>query len=416
MIRHIFKMVWNRKGANFLIAVEILIAFLVVFAVFAVGAFHFDHYRQPLGFSWQNVWKVDVDFGEDEAPALSTLMETLSLGGAESDALLSVREIFDRLLVETSGLDEIETAAGMSFAPYAGSSWRWGLDTDRGKVTMNLVNATETLDRVMDLELVRGRWFERADDAGHRRKIVINERLASEVFGDQDPVGQVIVDHDEEQDDVEMTVVGVVTDFRYKGELSSSVPFAFMWPRREENAIDFLEAIVVRVKPGTPPEFEEDLLRRLHAVAPLWSFKIQPLAAARENYLRKRLAPLTVAALVAGFLMVMVALGLLGVLWQNVTQRTHELGLRRAKGATVARIRRQVIGELLILTSLALAVGVLVVVQLPITGWFPDASAGVYGQALIVSIAAMALLTSLSALYPSYLATRIEPAEALRDE
>ena len=43
--------------------------------------------------------------------------------------------------------------------------------------------------------------------------------------------------------------------------------------------------------------------------------------------------PLIAVGLVAGFLMLMVALGLLGVLWQNVTQRTREMGLRRAKGA-----------------------------------------------------------------------------------
>ena len=60
---------------------------------------------------------------------------------------------------------------------------------------------------------------------------------------------------------------------------------------------------------------------------------------------------------VAGFLMLMVALGLTGVLWQNVTQRTREIGLRRAKGATARRIHRQILGELLVMTTLALAAG-----------------------------------------------------------
>lgn len=414
MIRHIFKMVWNRKGANALIALEILIAFLVVFAVFAVGAYHLNHYRRPLGFEWQEVWKIDISFGEEDIPSLSAMLDLFAREDGSSTSV-PVGEIFDRMLKEVASHDEVEAAAGISFAPYSGSGWRWGIDTDRGKVNMNLVNAVGDLDRVLGLELVAGRWFDESDGVGHRRKLVVNERLARDVFGDPHPIGEVFVDRDENEE-IEMQVVGVVNEYRYRGDLSTPVPFAFMWPRDEENSIDFLESIVVRVRPGTLPAFEEKLLETVHAVAPNWSFKIQSLAAARDSYLRKRLAPLSVATLLAGFLMIMVALGLVGVLWQNVTQRTHELGLRRAKGATAARIRRQVMGELLVMSSLAMAVGVLLVVQLPLTGWFPVADARVYAQALIASIATLALLTSLSALYPSYMATRIEPAEALHYE
>ena len=70
----------------------------------------------------------------------------------------------------------------------------------------------------------------------------------------------------------------------------------------------------------------------------------RPRGPARESF-RSRLVPLALGATIAGFLMLMVALGLIGVLWQNVTRRTREIGLRRAAGASHGDIRRQVIME-----------------------------------------------------------------------
>ena len=398
MIVHIFKMVWNRKGANALIGLEILIAFLVLFGVCAVAVYHFDHYRRPLGFDVENVWKIDLTFGEEDIPALA-----------------DVREELDRMLSELRSFDQIEAAAGLSFSPYSGRGWRWRIDDERGKVFVWMLNATDEADRVLGVELLRGRWFESADDADPARTLVINEEMARSLFPGEDPLGKTLVDSVDDEE-VVFRVVGLVRDFRYRGELAEPVPFAFVRPQNESNVFDFLQTLMVRVRPGVPAAFEEAILERLQSLEPEWSFKITPLAAAREEYLRRRLAPLLVAGLVAGFLMIMVALGLVGVLWQSVTQRIRELGLRRAKGATAARIRRQVLGELLILTALALAVGVLVVVQLPITGWFPAASAGVYLAAVLLAAALMGGITLLAGLYPSYLATRVEPAEALHYE
>ena len=84
-----------------------------------------------------------------------------------------------------------------------------------------------------------------------------------------------------------------------------------------------------------------------------------------------------VIALVAGFLAIMVALGLTGVLWLAVTRRTREIGLRRAKGATRGDIRFQILGEIVILTSFALLPGVLLALQLPLVGALP-VPGGVY--------------------------------------
>ena len=140
----------------------------------------------------------------------------------------------------------------------------------------------------------------------------------------------------------------------------------------------------------------------------------------RERYLRDRLTPLVAAALVAGFLMLMVALGLSGVLWQSVTQRTRELGLRRAKGATRQAIHRQILAELLLVATFGILLAALILGQV----WALDLldveglriEPGVFAASLGLSTLLLLGLTALCGLYPSWLATRVEPAEALHYE
>src|SRR5262249_42100921 len=126
--------------------------------------------------------------------------------------------------------------------------------------------------------------------------------------------------------------------------------------------------IVVRVRPGTSPEFEQALTNHLHAVQPDTAFQVRHLDRMRAQFLRTRVAPVLVLAIVSLFLIAMVALGLTGVLWQTVTRRTREIGLRRAVGANGAQVRRQVLGEVALLTTLALIVGAIIAAQLPLLG------------------------------------------------
>jgi putative ABC transport system permease protein len=170
------------------------------------------------------------------------------------------------------------------------------------------------------------------------------------------------------------------------------------------------------VRPGTSAAFEEKLMNRLQSVAKEWSFDIEPVSEMRKSYLSIYLTPVIAAALVCGFLLVMVALGLTGVLWQNVTQRIKEIGLRRAKGATAGKIYTQILGELVVIASLGLIVGVLVVVQFPLLDLIGFISKEVYVSSLLISLVLIYLLTVLCGLYPSRLATRIHPAEALHYE
>src|SRR4030095_2210167 len=159
-----------------------------------------------------------------------------------------------------------------------------------------------------------------------------------------------------------------ITDFRQDGEYAGQEGYLF---ERKEFGAEMSHPpgnLMIKVRPGVTAAFEEKLIKRLQAIAKDWSFEIEPVSKMRESANQIRLVPLIAGALVAGFLMIMVALGLTGVLWRNVTQRTKEIGLRRAKGATARRIYTQILGELLVITTFGLLLGLALIAQLPMLG------------------------------------------------
>ena len=396
MIPHLFKLAWNRKRTNVLIGVEIFFSFLVLFAVTAFGIYYADNYRRPPGFSSENVWVIEFNY-----PNWSQEVPT------------TVRRLFFAL----QDCDEVESFAGASvtLVPYSNSRSTYDIDYKGRKVDTQTGEGTDGLEKVLDMELIQGRWFEKGDDALKWKPVIINQRLSRELFGSEDPLGKTIGDYTGR-------VIGVISDFRRNGEFAAPGNLAIGRINLDDPALasskgfglpnDFL----IKVRPGTRIAFEEKLMVNLQAIAQGWTFHVRPMSQMRSSYLKLRLAPLIAVGVVAAFLIMMVGLGLMGVLWQNVTQRTKEIGLRRANGATAQDIHRQILGELLALTTVGLAAGTLIVVQFPLLKLFSFLSAQVYIISLAISVGLMYLLTILCALYPAHLATKVHPAEALHYE
>jgi putative ABC transport system permease protein len=400
MTRHLFKLVWNRKRANGLIILEIFFSFLVVFVVATLGLYFWDNYRQPLGYSYRNVWRISVDMKGTEQDGEAVIVARL--------------KTFRRLLGEVEALASVEAAAGAMVSPYDQGGWTSNMTIEGHNVDMEADVVTEQFAKVMGLELVAGRWFERADESLAWDPVVIDQDLARTVYGGEDAVGRRF--GEPAPSERPRRVVGVVREFRKGGELSGRSNFLFQ-PIQFDEASGFQpRSILVRVRPGTPAAFEEELTALLQGVAPEWSFRIKPLTEVRRSTFRTLLAPLAAGGIVAFFLLLMVALGLFGVLWQNLLQRTRELGLRRAAGASRVTVHWQVLYEQTILTSFGVLLGVLVVIQIPILDLVSFLRPQVFAAGLLCAMAAIYLLSLICALYPSTLAGRVQPAEALRYE
>ena len=398
MTRHLLRLGWNRKRSSALLMLEIFASFVVVFAVAALGLFAWSNARRPLGFSFQDVWMVSVN------------MQQLS------DDFYSPEqsERFFRLLREARSLEPVEAVAGALTGVFSMEGSVTGWEANGREVSVDNLEVTADYAKVLGIEVVAGRWFEPSDHAQPWRATILSQDLARATFGDEDPLGKPV--RERAPGATEERVVGVVADFRRGGELAFPGHSMFQLIR-EGNPDDRPgRRLLVKVRPGTPVAFEDQLIRRLRAVAPDWSFGVEPLAKGRESAFRFRLTPILVGSLVAFFLLLMVALGLTGVLWQNLLRRTREIGLRRAAGASRTDVIRQLLLEQGILTGLAVLFGLLLILQLPLLGVASFLGSAVFSSAVALAVVTIFLLTAASAAYPSWLASRVEPAEAMRYE
>jgi putative ABC transport system permease protein len=339
----------------------------------------------------------------------------MKAGNQDDDATVAARlKVLERLLHELEALEPIESAAAAMVSPYEQGGWTMGTTIDGKQVDAEGNGVTTKFAEVLGLELVAGRWFREEDATLAWDPIVIDRDLARTVWGDEDPVGRQFGDADPKERP--RRVIGVVREFRKSGELSARSNFLFQHLRLDQPSWFTPQSILLKVRPGTPAAFEEDLSRLLQGVAPEWSFRIKPLAEERAAIFRTLLTPLAAGGIVAFFLLLMVALGLFGVLWQNLLQRTRELGLRRAAGASRSAVHRQVFYEQVILTSFGVLLGAVVAIQIPILDLVGFIRPPVFAAGLVLAAAAMYLLSTLCAFYPSTLASRLHPAEALRYE
>lgn len=398
MFVHLVKLVWNRKRASALLVVEIFFTFLVVFLVTTLGTYLLGNLRRPLGFDHRPVWVVSMDVQQ----------------ASDDEWTAAQVERFARLLRAVGALPWVEAVAGAHTVPYQIGSSQRGYEVAGRHVETEVSEVTDDFARVMGLRLVEGRWFEPADDALGWEPVVVNLALARLLYGGESPLGRPATDPD--PDEPETRIVGVVDDYRRGGELAGAGNFMFERTRVDDSQTRPPRNLVLEVAPGSAGEREAELSVLLYALAPDWSFTVEPLSALRGSYFRLRLAPLVAGALVAFFLLVMVALGLTGVVWQNVTRRRREIGLRRAAGATGGQIHRQLVGELLLTAGLGLLVGSLLVLQLPALGLFAFLTWPLVATSLALALAAIVLITALAGLYPSWMASRVPPAEALRYE
>lgn len=397
MIRHLLKLAWNRKKSNVLVVVEVFASFLVVFVVATSVAYVATNAKLKLGFDARDVWSVRCDSG---------------VSHHEGEGLEHYSEM-DRLVREVAAVPGVERATGTFAVPYQNSRAVTSLPKDGSHLQVEFLDVDDAFADVFRIQLTRGRWFGPEDEGRSWRPVVLNRRLAGALFGDEDPIGRPLPRN---EGDGESRVVGIVEEFRMAGELSAAELFLLRRIEPAQAGTIPPRNVTLRVAPESGTDLEQAILARMRAVDPSKTYELRRIDDMRAEYFRMRLAPLLVGGLVAVFLLMMVALGLLGVLWQNVTRRTRELALRRSAGASGADIRRQILLEVLLTTTPGVLLGTLLVVQIPMLDLMPSLRGVAVSIGLLIAVGAIYALTTVCALYPAWMAMRVLPAEALRCE
>ena len=74
MFSHLLKITWNRKGKNLLLIAEIMLSFIVVFAVLSFALYNFNNFFKARGYEYENVWAINIGWGAaEEAASWSSL-------------------------------------------------------------------------------------------------------------------------------------------------------------------------------------------------------------------------------------------------------------------------------------------------------------------------------------------------------
>ena len=266
---------------------------------------------------------------------------------------------------------------------------------------------------ILEFEFLEGSPFLEREVEEADRVAVINEATRRELFGDERAVGRIV-----KVDKQRLRVVGVVDHYRYEGPLAHEELFLYRRLRWDRGASEqsLPTSFLIRLQPGTPRSFEKRMRKALLPVARSWNLEVETLESRRGRSLGERIKFLRLGGRIAGFMLAMVGLGLVGVLWQNVTQRTREIGVRRASGATRGQVCAQFVGEVMVVATFAAVLGGMLIVQFAFFDLFPSVAPEVYTAGLLCAAGILYLLVSVAALYPGWLATRVQPAAALHRE
>jgi len=393
MYKHLFKLMWNKRKQNFLFLSEILISFLVVFAVFSYLTYYYKNYTKPLGFDYNRIWAIGYSGGQ-----LSKNPDTLSI-------------FYENLNKALKTMPEIEEVSFSSpNYPYSDSFMSTGL-SQGGKKFNNIsdFHVGNDYQKVWNVGLVDGRWFSKEDLVSKDKGIIINETFSKELFGTTKGAGKLIGDFDNKN---KLKIIGVVNDYKANGDF---VPGNnVMFSQLDTAYLKYTSTLLIKVRETADATFESKLYKFM-ATTMRSAVEIQHVDEMRDGRNRETITPVLLFIIVASFLIINVALGLFGVLWYNINKRRGEIGLRRAIGASGNSVSYQLVMEAIILATMSLAVGCFFAIQFPLLNVF-DIPASVYIIAILLSVLFIYVLVFACSLYPGKQAAGIHPAVALHEE
>jgi predicted permease len=361
--------------------------------------------------SFLKVLDVDLGFQPDRAASIKVDYDD---SAPNYDAAVAKRsEIFQQILARVSALPGVEAAGMADYLPL-GPNREWDMPVPKGKIFAPgqlpdplVYVITPGFVRAMGIRL-QGRDFTWADGPHSQRVVMINASAARVYWPGEDAVGKILM-RDQEED----IVVGVVDDV-HEETVESGAGSQIYYPSTQQNPNDAQLVVRTSLPPAALAAPLLRALRELNAKQPAAEFR--PVRTIVDRAVSPRRFFILLVAAFATLGLLLAALGIYGVISYSVTQRTQEIGIRMALGATTGHVQLGVIVRTLRLTLIGIATGIvaslLVAKAIAALLFNTTATDPVTFAGVILMLATVALLAGY---LPARRASHIDPMVALRN-
>ena len=258
----------------------------------------------------------------------------------------------------------------------------------------------------LGIPLVAGEDFAGLTNASLGPQVIVNEEFVRRYIAPADPIGRRL-----QNGDITYTIAGVVKNSTYEVFGEPPTPAFFLsWRDRPR----WLGEVHLRAKPGAETLLASEVqraVRELDASLPIYNVRTMAEHIDRNLFLRK--IPARMFLVIAPLLLALVAIGIYAVVSYSVSQRTTEIGVRIAMGATGGRVVRQIVKEGLLVTSAGLILAWVIAGMVQMHLFSGDS-----GSWVVLIAAPMVLLgvAIFSCWLPARRATLVDPVVALRSE
>jgi putative ABC transport system permease protein len=265
--------------------------------------------------------------------------------------------------------------------------------------------------KTMRIPLLSGRDFTDRDDLQTPLVAVINETFAKREWPGENPIGKRFTTPNTP---TPVTVIGIVGDTKHYTATEPAFPQLYA----AHYQVPLIFSSLVARTSGPPMNLTNDIRKAIWSVdkdQPVWTVRSQQEQVDATRGQSRFLALLL--GIFAGIALLLAGVGIYGVTSYGVSQRTHEIGIRLALGASGDRVLREIVGRGVRLTIVAVAIGLTAAVLMGRL-----ATAVLFGvkptdPGALVGAAAVLALVSLAATYlPARRAARVDPVVALAEE
>ncbi len=328
-------------------------------------------------------------------------------------------QFYDRLIDVLASTPGVEAAAATSYLPVGGRGFGLGRSfllegqaeppaSSDYQAMWNVV--TTDYFRALGIPIVRGRAFTRQDTADSRPVMIINQTMATRVFGNTDPIGKRMRSWRDEN--LLREIVGVTADVRYDGLADEDRSLVYV--PHHQNAWSSM-TVAIRAH-GDPAALADTLRREVSRLdRDVAVSRISPLSAIAATSIAPQQFGALLLALFAAAATLLAGIGVYGVMSYNVAQRRHELGVRLALGAKPRELFTLVVSRGLLLAAVGAALGLAGSLALgPVMRGLLFGVRPTDPATFVLVPVALAAVALLACSLPGRRATRIDPIEALR--